>query len=64
MEASLTDLSHSGEEALWVEEASHPETVGSAVEAPSVELLVSFNELSEPETNSARLPGNLTSNKE
>ena len=44
-----TDLSHGGEEALWVEEAGHPEGVGSTVKAPRVELVVALDHLREPE---------------
>ena len=42
-------LSHSGEEALGVEEASHPEHIRATIENPGGELTVSFQELREPE---------------
>lgn len=42
-------LSHSGEEALGVEEAGHPEHIRATIENPGGELTVSFQELREPE---------------
>ena len=54
-----TDLSHGGEESLGVEEAGHPERVGSPIKAPRVELSVAVNQLREPETQRARVPGDL-----
>ena len=45
-------LSHSSEEALRVEEASHPEHIRATIENPSGELTVSFQELREPEPQS------------
>ena len=56
---SVTHLSHGGEEALRVEEARHPEGVGTAVEAPAVELVVSLDQLREPEAQRARVPRDL-----
>ena len=43
-------LPHGGEEAGGVEEASHPERVGAAVEKPAGELLVTVQQVREPET--------------
>ena len=44
-------LSHGSQEALGVKEPSHPECIGPALEYPSPELLVPFEELRVPETN-------------
>ena len=52
-------LSHGSQEALWVEEASHPEDSGAAVEHPAAELGVAVQEVCEPETQGGRFPGNL-----
>ena len=43
-------LPHGGEEARGVEEARHPERVGAAVEEPAGELLVTVQQVREPET--------------
>ena len=56
-------LSHSCEEALWIEESCHPECVRSTIEAPCVELGVFLDQLSEPETQCAGLPGDLCTQK-
>ena len=52
-------LSHCGEESLRVEEAGHPEAGWTPVEAPAVELVVPLNQLSEPESQRARVPRDL-----
>lgn len=44
---------------LWVEESSHPECFGPSLEHPVVELLVSLQELCEPEAQRGGLPGDL-----
>ena len=46
----FTDLSHGSKETLRVEEASHPEHIGSTIETPRVELRVLLYQLREPET--------------
>ena len=51
-------LTHGCEEALWVEESSHPEAGWSSVEEPRAELVVAVQEVSEPESEGGRLPGN------
>ena len=48
---------------LRVEESSHPEDVGSSVEAPGVELGVAVNQLREPETKGHGVPGDLLRRK-
>ena len=57
-------LPHGGEEALWVEETSHPEHVGSPGEDPSMELSIPLQQFSEPETKSGGLPRHLHTNNE
>ena len=52
-------LSHSSEESLSVEESSHPESVGTTIEAPGVELCVAVNQLREPETQGTGVPRDL-----
>ena len=52
-------LSHGCQESGRVEEAGHPETCGTTLKEPRVELLVSVEQVSEPETERGRLPGNL-----
>lgn len=42
---------------LGVEEASHPERCGAALKQPGGELLVSIQQVGEPETERGRLPG-------
>ena len=49
-------LPHGCHKALWVEEASHPEAVGSAFKHPATELCISLQQLSVPETNGRRIP--------
>ena len=56
---SNTDLSHGGEESLRVEEARHPEGLGSAAEQPHLQLRVPLQQLREPETQRARVPRDL-----
>lgn len=51
-----TNLAHGSQEALCIEEPSHPERVRSTVEAPITELGVAFNQFSKPETQCARVP--------
>ena len=55
-------LSHGGQETSWVEEASHPETRGTALEEPRRELRVTVEQVGEPETEGGRLPGDLNRN--
>ena len=52
-------LLHGREEALGIEEARHPEDLGSAPVTPGPELSVSLNKLSEPEAESGARPGDL-----
>ena len=54
-----TDLAHGSKEALSIEESGHPESVWSPVEAPVTELIVAFDQLSEPEAQCARVPRDL-----
>lgn len=49
-------LSHGGEEALGVEEACHPEDVGTAMLHPAAELCISLQQLCVPEPQRRRLP--------
>ena len=56
-------LSHGCQETCWVEEPGHPETVRSALKQPAVELGVTVQQVSEPETKSGRLPGDLDNRK-
>ena len=49
-------LSHSSQESLGVEESSHPESVRSPIKTPRVELCVSLDQLSKPETQCRGLP--------
>lgn len=42
-------LSHGGQEALWVKEPCHPETVGPSFKDPRLELTVPIQQLSKPE---------------
>ena len=56
----VTDLSHGGQEALRVKESCHPEGIGSSVKTPGVELWVPLNQLGEPETQSAGVPWDLS----
>lgn len=55
----VTHLSHSCQEALWVEEACHPKTVGSSLKNPRVELPVTLQQLCEPKSQCGRSPGGL-----
>lgn len=52
-------LTHRSEEALWVEEAGHPEDVRFSVVTPVAELGVTFQELGVPKAESGRFPGDL-----
>ena len=52
-------LSHGRHETLGVEEASHPETVGTTFEDPAAKLCVPLQQLCVPETNSGGVPRNL-----
>lgn len=52
-------LSHGCKEALWVEEACHPEAVGTSLEDPGLKLTVSLQKLGEPEAKSTGGPGGL-----
>lgn len=52
----VPDLSHCCKESLSVEESSHPESNGSAIEAPGMELAVSVNQLCEPEPKGTGIP--------
>lgn len=49
-------LSHGCQEALWVEEACHPEAVGPPFKDPSLELTVPLKQLCEPEPQGAGGP--------
>lgn len=52
-------LSHRGKETLRVEESCHPKHTGPAIKNPVGELVISLQELCEPETNGGRLPRDL-----
>ena len=54
--SALSHLLHGREEALWVEEAGHPEGLRLTTEAPGVELGVTIDEFGEPEAQGARGP--------
>lgn len=54
--SSHNHLSHSGEESLRVEEASHPEGEGAAVLQPDAVLLVALQQLRVPKAERRRLP--------
>ena len=56
-------LPHGRDEALRVEEAGHPEAVGSTLKHPATELSVSLQQLSVPKTNRGRVPRHLHINK-
>lgn len=60
----VPDLSHCCKESLSVEESSHPESNGSAIEAPGMELAVSVNQLCKPEPKGTGIPWNLSQNRE
>lgn len=47
---------------LRVEESGHPERSGSSLKQPGGELLVSVQEVGEPEPEGGRLPGDLLPN--
>jgi len=46
-------LSHGSEEALRVEETSHPENFRSTLKTPAVELSIPLQQLSKPKPNSS-----------
>ncbi len=52
-------LPHGCEEPLRVEKSRHPEDMRAAMEYPSWKLLISLNQLSEPETKRGWFPRNL-----
>lgn len=52
-------LPHGSQEALWIEEAGHPEDVRSTLKTPGVELGIPLDQVSEPETKGRRLPRDL-----
>ena len=57
-------LPHGSEEALRVEETSHPEHVGSPSEDPSMELGIPLQKFSKPEPKSGGLPRHLHTHNE
>lgn len=61
---SCVYLSHGCQEALWVEEACHPEAVGTPFKDPSPELPVPIEQFCEPEAQSAGDPRSLQNQKQ